>query len=207
MPNNPDSVAEELADDTKLLASSLGGPRGMFESGAPSLVFVATYALSKNNLQISIYSAITIGILLGIYRVVKRQTLSQITAGFIGLGFSAWLATRSGNAEDFFLPGIITNFIYASICLISLIINRPILGFVIESIKSSNSKWQQNQNLVKRYRTMTYLWFAVFMIRVLVMAPLYLANQTVLLGFFKLALGWPLFAFSAYATYALNKKN
>ena len=56
MSNNPDSVAEELADDTKLLISSLGGPRGMFESGAPSLVFVATYALTKNNLQMSLQS-------------------------------------------------------------------------------------------------------------------------------------------------------
>jgi hypothetical protein len=38
------------------------------------------------------------------------------------------------------------------------------------------------------------------------MGPLYLANETTLLGFFKVALGWPLFGLAAYLTFALNKR-
>jgi hypothetical protein len=57
---------------------------------------------------------------------------------------------------------------------------------------------------MRKYRALTFLWFAVFAIRVLVMTPLYLANNTVALGFFKLALGFPLFALAAYATYAMS---
>lgn len=206
MTDDKESISTELADDAKLLSAALGGPRGMFESAAPAIVFITSYAVTSQNLSASVYAAITTGLVLAIFRLVKKQTLSQVFAGFIGLGFSAWLAMRSGRAEDFFLPGILTNFLYAAATLISLVINKPILGYVIESIKGTGSKWLTDAKLVKRYRTMTYLWFGVFSLRVVIMTPLYLANQLTALGFFKLALGWPLFALAGYATYALSRR-
>lgn len=217
MPNSPkernnepssfESLGHELADDTKLLTQSLGGPRGMFESGAPAILFVIFYSVTNQDLQNSIFASLSAGLILAILRLIKREALTQVFSGFIGLAFSAWLATKSGKAENFFLPGILTNLIYATACVVSLVINKPILGYVIESIRGENSNWQNNRDLLKRYRAMTFLWSAVFLLRVIVMAPLYFANQTVLLGFFKIALGWPLFALAAYLTYALSNKS
>ena len=201
-----ESVVHEIADDTKLLVSSLGGPRGMLESGAPAILFVLVYAISKGDLKNSVYAAASIGIVFAILRIVKREPITQVVAGLFGLAFSAWLATKSGKAENFFLPGILTNVAYAAACLVSLAINKPLLGYVIESLKGTNSAWLTKPLLVKRYRAITFLWAAVFLVRVGVMAPLYFANQTVALGFFKLALGWPLFALAAYATYAMSSR-
>jgi hypothetical protein len=206
MPNNFESLSHELADDTKLLTQSLGGARGMFESGAPAIFFVIAYSVTNQDLRSSVFASLSIGLILAILRLIKRESLTQVFSGFIGLAFSAWLATKSGKAENFFLPGIITNLIYAAACVISLIINRPLLGYVIESIRGTKNDWRTNKKLLKRYRAMTFLWSAVFLLRVVIMAPLYLANQTVLLGFFKIALGWPLFALAAYLTYALSSK-
>lgn len=206
MSNNHESFSHEIADDSKLLADSLGGPRGMFESGAPSIIFVLIYALTNSNLQLSIFGAIATGLVLAALRLFKRQQLTQVIAGLVGLAFSAWLATKSGKAENFFLPGILTNLGYAVICAVSLVINKPLLGFVIESLKGGSSDWLTKKDLVKRYRAITYLWTLVFAVRLIIMGPLYLANNTVALGFFKLALGWPLFALAAYATYAMSVK-
>lgn len=206
MPNNQESFSHEIADDTKLLADSLGGPRGMLESGAPAIIFVLIYALTNSNLQLSIFAALSVGFVLALLRLFNREPLTQVIAGLVGLAFSAWLATKSGKAENFFLPGILTNLGYAIICIFSLVINKPLLGYVIESLKGGTSSWQKNLDLVKRYRAITYLWTLVFVIRLLVMVPLYLANNTVALGFFKLALGWPLFALAGYATYAMSIK-
>lgn len=206
MSDRKESIASELADDAKLLTSSLGGARGMFESGAPAITFIAVYGLTSQNLRASVFAAVSIGLVLAILRLVKRQTLSQVTAGFIGLAFSSWLAIASGRAENFFLPGILTNFLYAGVCLISLIINKPILGYLIESIRGTRTDWQKNRETLRRYRAMTYLWLGVFSLRVLVMTPLYLTNQIAALGFFRLALGLPLFALAGYATFALSKR-
>lgn len=204
--SNKESLGHELADDTKMLASQLGGPRGMFESGAPAIIFVIVYSISGQDLRNSVFAALSIGLILGIVRLLKRESLTQVAAGLIGLAFSAWLATRSGKAENFFLPGILTNLIYGAACLVSLAIKKPLLGYVIEAIRGASTSWQSNTELVKRYRAMTFLWTSVFFIRVAVMAPLYFANQTVLLGFFKVALGWPLFALAGYLTYAMSRK-
>ena len=203
---NSESLSHELADDTKLLADSLGGPRGMLESGLPAIIFVITYAATKNDLAISIYGALTSGLVLAAIRLVQKQKLTQVIAGLIGLAFSAWLATKSGKSENFFLPGILTNVGYLAACVISLVVNKPLLGYVIESLKGSNSNWTKDRYLIRKYRALTFLWAAVFGLRVLIMTPLYLANNTVALGFFKLGLGWPLFALAAYATYAISTR-
>ena len=202
--HNEESITHELADDSRLLVDSLGGPRGMLESGLPSIIFVIAFASTESNLRVSVYSALAAGLVLAVIRLVQKQKLTQVIAGLIGLAFSAWLATKSGKSENFFLPGILTNVAYGAACIISIAINKPLLGYVIESLKGSASNWTTNKYLMRKYRALTFLWTAVFAIRVLVMAPLYFANNTVALGFFKLALGWPLFALAAYATYAMS---
>jgi hypothetical protein len=176
----------------------------MLESGLPSIIFVIAFASTESNLRVSVYSALAAGLVLTVIRLVQKQKLTQVIAGLIGLAFSAWLATKSGKSENFFLPGILTNVAYGAACIISIAINKPLLGYVIESLKGSANNWTTNQYLMRKYRALTFLWTAVFAIRVLVMAPLYFANNTVALGFFKLALGWPLFALAAYATYAMS---
>jgi intracellular septation protein A len=178
----------------------------MIESGAPAIVFITTYSLSKQDLQNSLYAAISVAAIFAVLRLMRRETQSQVIAGFIGVAFSAWLATKSGKAENFFLPGILTNLVYATVCIISLIINKPILGYVLESLRGQSSTWQKNKEALKRYRAITILWSLVFLLRVLIMGPLYLANETTLLGFFKVALGWPLFGLAAYLTFVLNKR-
>lgn len=205
--NNPkENFSNELSDDLKLLTSSLGGTRGMIESGAPALVFITAYALTSQNLRLSVFAAVSVGLILAVFRLAKRQTLSQVTAGFIGLAFSSWLAISSGQAQNFFLPGILMNFVYAGACLVSLIVNKPLIGYLIESIRGTKTDWLKNRELLRRYRAMTYLWFGVFGLRVLIMTPLYFANQIALLGFFRLALGLPLFALAGYITYAMSKR-
>jgi len=203
--SNQESLSEEIADDAKLLINQLGGARGMFESGAPAILFVIVYSLSSRNIELSITTALGAGLVLGVLRLLKRQPLTQVIAGFVGLGFSAWLARSSGQAENFFLPGIITNLIYGLSCIVSLLINKPLIGYVIEALKGGGSNWLADKVLVKRYRALTFLWTTVFAIRVIIMGPLYLANQTVLLGFFKVALGWPLFALAGYLTFVMSK--
>lgn len=201
-----ENIGNELSQDAKLLSDALGGPRGMLESGAPAIVFISSYAATGQNLRASVFAALATGAVLAILRIVKKQTLSQVVAGFIGLAFCAWLASSSGQAENFFLPGILTNFLYAAVCLISLVINKPVFGYIIESLRGTKSDWSKNANLLKKYRAITYVWFALFAIRVLIMTPLYIFDQVTLLGFFKLALGWPLFALAGYITFALSKK-
>ena len=74
MTDKQNSIGDELVEDSKLLADSLGGPRGMFESGAPVIVFITTYSLSKQDLQNSLYAAISVAAIFAVLRLMRRET-------------------------------------------------------------------------------------------------------------------------------------
>ena len=50
-----------------------------------------------------------ISAVLAVARLIRRQTTQFALSGVIGVAFGAFVATRTGNAEDFFLPGILIN--------------------------------------------------------------------------------------------------
>jgi len=104
-----EDVTEELADDTALLSQALGGWRGMVDSGAPSIAFLLTYLASetdgKHDLRLSINVALVTGAILAIERLIRRKSLQQVLSGAVGLGVSAYITSKSGHAQNFFLPG------------------------------------------------------------------------------------------------------
>ena len=46
---------------------------------------------------------------LSVLRLVQRRSLQYALSGFIGVGIAAFIASRTGRAEDFYLPGLLYN--------------------------------------------------------------------------------------------------
>jgi len=200
LPDLVTDVAEEIADDTALLAQALGGWRGMLDSGVPSLVFLIAYLVTDHNLGLSIKLALGTGLLLALERLVRRKSLQQVLSGGVGLAVSAYITHKSGKAENFFLPGILWNLGYFVVCVVSFLVKRPVIGFMIAGLKGQDMSWVRDEKLQRTYSTLTLLWVAVFGIRVGIMLPLYLAGAVTALGTIKLILGWPLYLLAIYAS-------
>jgi len=198
-------IAEEIVDDTALLSQALGGWRGMLDSGAPSLVFLLSYLISHRNLELSIKLAILTGALLAVERLVRRKSLQQVLSGGVGLAISAYITQRSGQAENFFLPGILWNLGYFVVCLLSIVIKKPILGFMIAGLKGQDMSWTKNESAYRTYSTVTLLWVGIFGLRVAIMLPLYLAGAVAALGTVKLVLSLPLYLLGIYASVRILK--
>ena len=198
-----DDLIHELSDDSALLANALGGWKGVIDSGLPSTVFIVGYMVSGHNLNVSIWAALASAAVLAVVRLVRRQSLQQVLSGLLGVALAAYLAHRSGTAQNFFLPGILTNLAYATLCFGSILIKRPVLGYVLSAMRGQDMSWRQDPQQHRLFSTATWIWTLVFGLRVAIMLPLYFMGQTEALGFLKLALGWPLFALGAYATYRL----
>ena len=98
------------ADKAKIV-NALGGKKGLIDSGLPALVFLVAFNFTNEVTQSS-YAALALSLLLTLIRLVKRETIQHAISGVIGVAVCAWLANRSGNAEDFYLPGLWTNAIY-----------------------------------------------------------------------------------------------
>lgn len=205
-PNEEDMVSE-IKDDSELLASALGGWAGVIDSGLPFIVFTVAYLVTDRDLETTLYASLGTAAVLAIFRLLRRQSLVQVFSGLIGIAIAAFLAQRTGNAENFFLPGIITNALYASACLISIAIHKPLLGYVIETMRGRDTSWVRDPDAHRLFSTITWLWALIFGIRVAIMFPLYLLGQTAALGTLKILLGYPLFALGIFVTFRLLAKS
>jgi Protein of unknown function (DUF3159) len=188
-----------------LLERALGGWRGMIDSGLPSVVFVLVYMLNGRVLQPALLAALAAGAVILVLRLVRRQPLTQIFAGFAGVAISAYVSSRTGQARGFFLWGLIVNVAYGAAFLISLAVRWPLMGVVVGAFTGDPTGWRKDTDLRRTFAAATWVWVFVFGSRILVQVPLYLAGWVGALGTAKILMGWPLFLFGAYVTYRLLK--
>lgn len=186
-----------------LLERAIGGWRGMIDSGLPALVFVVSYVAMGRELRPALIAALGTGLVVLLLRLVRREPLTQVIAGFAGVAISAYVSSRTGEARDFFLWGLIVNVAYCSAFLISLAVRWPLLGLVIGAITGDPTGWRNDPDLRRTYAAASWIWVFVFGSRIAVQVPLYLAGWVGALGTAKIVMGWPLFLFGAYLTYRL----
>lgn len=194
---NKDSIGEK-----ELLDKALGGWRGLVDSALPSLLFVVIFVFQKD-LNLALLTSVVAGLVLLVFRLFEKKSLTQVIGGFFGLLFSVFLTWRTNDASNFFLTGIITNLVYGLALFISLIVKRPLLGYIVGSLIGNTSGWLKDKLLVKAYTTITWIWVGVFSVRVAVQVPLYLSDNVAVLGPIKIFMGWPLYLFAAWISYRI----
>jgi len=186
-----------------LLERALGGWRGMIDSALPSVVFIVVYMLDGRVLQPALIAALGTGAVILVLRLLRRQPLTQVLAGFVGVAISAYVSSRTGEARDFFLWGLIVNVAYGAAFLVSLLVRWPLMGVVVGAITGDPTGWRKEPDLRRVFAAATWVWVFVFGARIVVQVPLYLAGWVGALGTAKIIMGWPLFLFGAYITYRL----
>lgn len=184
------------------LVQALGGTRGLLDSGLPALVFVVSYTLAKN-LNASLTAALVLAGALAIFRLIARDTLQHAISGLIGVGICVLLARMTGEAKDFYLPGLFINIGYAIAYAIGNLVRWPIFGLLIGAIQGVGTSWRSDPAKVALYTRIGWLWAAMFAVRVAVQYPLYLAESVTALGFARVIMGWPLFLVVGYLTWRL----
>jgi hypothetical protein len=106
---------------------------------------------------------------------------------------SAVLALMTNKPEDNFVVGMVTNGVYGSVFLISILIGWPLIGVVIGLVRSEGTAWRQNRHHKRVYMGVTALWVGMFTLRLAIEFPLYLAGNIAGLATAKLVLGLPLY--------------
>ena len=194
-------------NDRDKVVNALGGKKGLIDSGLPSVLFLIVFNIA-DNLRTALYAAVITSALLTILRLIKKDTIQHVISGFIGVAFCAYLANRTGNATDFFLPKFLTNLVYGTVYLIGNVAGWPILGLVLGPILGENLLWRKNPERKKAYIRAGWLWVAMFYSRLLVQVPIYLSGpeNLNLLGSVNLAMGYPLFAAAAWGSWLIIKK-
>lgn len=197
------SGVDALGVDRAMLDQAIGGWRGMVDSGLPAAVFVVAYLVSSQQLRPSVIAALVSGAVIAVVRLARRESLQQVVAGFFGVAISAFVATRTGKAENYFLIGILINVGYMLAYAVSCLVRWPLLGVVVGYVRGDATGWRQDPRQYRAYATASWIWVAMFGLRLVIQLPMYFAGAVGMLGVAKLVLGWPLFLLAAYLSYRI----
>jgi len=173
------------------LSVSLGGARGMIESALPFVAFTIAWLIGRQ-LYPALAAAVGVAIVLAVIRLVQRQSVKFVVQAVIPTAIAALVATRTGRAEDIFLPGILYNGGLAVLSVITIAVRWPLIGFIIGAAIGDPTGWAKDRGLVRMTSKLTAVLAVPYVARFVIQLPLYLAGQVVLLGIAKVALGWPL---------------
>ena len=192
------------AEDRDKVVNALGGKKGLIDSGVPAVVFLVVFNVTKE-VNTAIWAALSLSMTLAIIRLVMKDTIQHSVSGVIGVLICAYFANRSGNAADFYLPKLLINLGYGTAYLIANLVGWPILGLVLGPLLGENLTWRNNPARKKMYIKASWIWVAMFFTRFAVQFPIYLSKDVNLLGTVNLAMGYPLFFITAYATWLVIK--
>ena len=219
----PDRVAEEVVEELALhpvadadhepmptmseqIAEQLGGERGLVESSIPVLTFVLLNFLFSNDrldlfadertgLYWAIGGAVVTAVLIAIYRLYRREPVRHAVNGLIGIALGAYLAARSGQAKDFYLPGILLTLGQAAVLLISVGFRKPLIGYVWAVMANKGKHdWLRSPTMLKMFQWLTVAWAVSLLVRGGVQGGLYLPGHYYWLGGARIFLSWPIYA-------------
>jgi hypothetical protein len=208
---DPDAVSGKPPAKPALI-EALGGKRGLIDSGLPAVVFVfvnsVVEALADREaaLRAALVSAVVVGLVVVVLRVVRKEPLQQALSGFFALAIAVFFAARSGEARDFFLPGIFINIGYAALFVGSAVIGRPLVGAIYSAVEGLGTRWRDERLLRRAFTVATVGWSLVFVSRAVVQTIFYNLDRTGWLATSKLLMGWPLTILAVAATVAYVKR-
>jgi len=191
-------------EDKDKVLNALGGKRGLIDSGLPALVFLIVFNISGKDVDTALYAAVALSILLTLLRLIKRETIQHAFSGLIGI--CALISKRTGNAADFYLPGLWINAAYGLLYAITNLVKWPILGVMLGPILGENLLWRKDPARLNAYIKAGWLWVAMFAARLIVQYPLYKSGNINVLGTARLLMGYPLFILTAWGTWQILRK-
>jgi hypothetical protein len=193
------------ADPTRAdrMMAQLGGVPGLIYSSLPVLVFVGTSRLL--GLSAAVGAALGTGTLILVWRLIRRESVQPAVSGLIGVAVCALIAYAMGESKGYFLLGIWTSLLWAAVFATSILIRRPVVGYIWSWLHGHDRAWRNVRRAVYAFDIATLTWVLVFGARFVVQRLLYDSNHTGWLVVARIAMGWPLAVGAALVTYLAIK--
>lgn len=193
-------------DEPPNFAELVGGPWGMAETALPAVAYVVAYTASGQETNVAAAIAVAFALVLAVIRLVRRQSPRHALSGLVGVAFAAFIAAKSGKAENYFLPGLLLNVAYGAAFLVSIAVRWPLVGVIVGQLDGEHQGWRDDPRRYRAFARASWMWAGLFAVRLAVQLPLYLASAVVALGVARTAMGLPLFALGIWLTWLLVRR-
>jgi Protein of unknown function (DUF3159) len=199
----PVKASTRPASTDKDFFRALGGWGALLDIGLPWIAFLIVYAVSDHDLRLSLIVAVASAAAVALLRLARKQPLRNIAGGFIGVLIAAYVANKSGRAEDVYLPGLLINLGYGALYLLTVLIRWPLFGVLYGVLTQTGTSWRKDPAMLKGFNRATLVFVGLFAVRLVVQVPLYLTGELNALGIAKVALGLPFYALALWLAYVV----
>ncbi|MGD8752965.1 MAG: DUF3159 domain-containing protein, partial [Anaerolineales bacterium] len=172
---------------------------GWVDTLLPPIVFLLLNGLI--GFPVSLWGALGVALLLLIFRGIRGQSLRYSFGGVAGVGLSALIAWLLGGAEGYFLPGIISGAFTVVLCLVSVIVKRPLVAWTSFVTRRWPMEWYWHPRVRPAYSEVTIAWGIFFALRTTLQFELFQRQAAETLGLVQLLTGWPALILLLIASY------
>lgn len=203
---DPQSDADAKAVTEAALFEAFGGVRGMVETVVPGLLFVTIFTINKD-LHVSAIAALAVSLLLVAVRLIRRDTVKHAFSGVFGVAFGVVFAMMTGNAKDFYLPGMLYTLGLAVAYIGTSVAGVPLIGLILGPVFKENLSWRtRNPGRKSAYTKASYAWGFILLAKCAILFPLYWWADTAQLGWVLVSLKIPPFLLAVYLTWLFLAK-
>lgn len=173
--------------------------RRWLDSLLPPLVFILVNAISS--FEIALIGALSMALLIGAYRLLRHQPWNYALGGIGAVILASLIARYVGGAEGFFLPGILSGALTTLVCMISIIIKRPLVAWTSYLTRRWPLDWYWHPRVRTAYSEVTFAWALFFALRTFIQYGLFQRQAAGTLGIVQLLTGWPALIVLLIASY------
>ena len=165
----------------------------------PPIIFAIVNGLM--GLEAAAISAVSLALVLGVIRLLRKQTWGYALGGLLGVGLAAGLALLTRQAASYFIPAILTSALLVLAALISNLIGKPLAAWISHLTRGWPLDWFWREDIRPAYLEVTWFWAIFFALRLVLQVTLYLEGQTGTLAWANTLLGWPVTIVVLVASY------
>jgi hypothetical protein len=172
---------------------------GWADSLLPPIIFLILNALF--GFPASLWGSLVVAASILVFRAIRRQNLRYALGGIAGVALSGLIAWLVGGAEGYFLPGIISGAFSVVLCLVSVILKRPLVAWTSYVARRWPIEWYWHPRVRPAYSEVTVAWGLYFALRTILQLELFQRQATEALGLVQLLTGWPALIILLIASY------
>lgn len=198
---------QELREE---FSTVVAGRSNVVDAVLPPLTFVLLNALA--GFGVGAWGSLGLAAALAAFRLIRGQTLAYALGGLAATGLAILAAGLSDQAGGYFLPNLINGALTTLLCLVSVIVRRPLVALTSHLARGWPLRWYWHRGVRAAYSEVTLAWAAFFALRLGLQWMLFREGQTITLGVLSVVMGWPatialLVASYLYGTWRLRNLN
>ena len=178
------SKGKEILEELKTVGSGK-----TLDALLPPLVFVIANGFL--GLDAAVIISIGLALILGVIRLIRRQTWYYALGGLLGVVLASGLAYLTRSAAGYFIPAILSSALLLLLALASLIAGKPLAAWASHLTRGWPLQWFWRKDIKPAYREVTWFWAAFFAMRLTVQINLYQSGDAAALAWTNTLLGWP----------------